>query len=111
MTDLASFYRARLDRLDERQHDAELHIMETVEVPGRGLLHIVANPGLAEPADLIGREVVADGQRLRVTAVETIAVARPYPPRLPIGLVLAVSWPEEKPVLPVTGEVEGHEVG
>jgi hypothetical protein len=68
----------------------ELHAVEAVPIPGRGLLHIVAgNSGIAEPDDLSGQDVLLDGALIRVAAVETFAVARPYPEHLSFGLLVA----------------------
>jgi hypothetical protein len=42
-------------------------------------MHAVANPGIDEPNDLAGQDVILDGKVVRVVAVEAFAIYRPYP--------------------------------
>lgn len=85
---------------------------ETVDIPGRGLLHILpGGTGLPEPEAWVGQEIWLNGTLVRVTGVETFSVARPYPPGLPVGIFAALEWPGgPHPVLPVTGEIDTHVV-
>ena len=65
-----------------------LHCSEHVDIPGRGLLHVVAGGSGVDPDTLPGRMVLLDAVNVRVAAVETFAIGRPYPPGLPFGLMV-----------------------
>jgi hypothetical protein len=56
----------------------ELRAAGTVEIPGHGTVHLIAAaPGVGDPRGLLGREILLDGELVRVRGVETFPVADP----------------------------------
>jgi len=65
-----------------------LHSDESVLISGRGLLHVVEGGSGVDPDTLRGRLILLNGTAVRVVGVETFAIGRPYPSRLPFGLLV-----------------------
>lgn len=55
----------------------EFTSIEVITITGRGELHVLADESIAVPGELLGQDILLDGQERTVTGVESTSSYRP----------------------------------
>ncbi len=66
----------------------EYHELDRFFITGRGLAISVKNPGGYKDGELLGTNVLIDGEEYLVRGVGTFAIVRPYPDNLDFSLLV-----------------------